>query len=236
MSLEFSNILTKIGDNVGDPVEYTTAKKVVDVNLGIDNLLLMLFGEGAGGTWQLDDYNQTDHPIITANLVSGTRDYAFSTDQDGNIILDIYKVQAKDSSGVFHDLINVDQQGPDAPVTMTDGQNTGGTPTHYDKTGNALFLDPIPNYNSTNGLRMFINRESTYFTASDTTKKWGYTGLYHEYLVLYASYQYARAKTLTNREALKRDLLEVEEKIKKHHGTRERDRKRRLVPKVENNK
>jgi hypothetical protein len=84
----------------------------------------------------------------------------------------------------------------------------------------------VPSYNKTNGLRAFVNRESSYFAPTDTTKKWGYTGLYHEYLVLYASYQYARAKNLDVREGFKRDLLELEEKIKKHAGTKHRSPKR----------
>lgn len=237
MSLSATNIFSIIDDNCGTTsTSFTLATKARYLNLGIDNLLLTLFGQGAGGAWQLDDSNQTDYPIIIIDLISGQRDYAFISDGSGNLILDIYKVQVKDAQGVFHDLTPVDQQGSDAPSTMTDGQNSTGTPTHYDKTGNGIFLDLIPSYASTGGLRVFINRESTYFTASDTTKKWGYTGIWHEYLVLYASYQYARAKTLANRETLKRDLLEMEEKIKNHAGQRERNVAKRLKVRIEDNR
>lgn len=211
----------------------------VDINLGIDNLLLLLFGEGAGGKWQLDDRNQTDYPIITTALVSGQRDYSFATDESENLILDISKVQALNGSsgGTYNDLIYVDMQGPDAPTTMTDGNDTTGVPTHYDKTANGIFLDPIPSYNATAGLRLFINRESTYFTTAEITtgtKKWGYTGIWHEYLVLYPSYQYARAKMLANREELKRDILELEDRIKKHLGARDAYVSRRIKPLIEN--
>lgn len=237
MSLQFSTILDKIDDNCGtNSTTYTTAKKVVDINLGIDNLLLMLFGQGAGGTWQLDDYNQVDFPIITTNLVSGQRDYSFVDDETGNIILDIYKVQVMGNDGVYRDVLPVDQQGENTPASMTNGLNATGTPTRYDKTGNTIFLDLIPNYDKADGLRVFINRESTYFTVSDTTKKWGYTGLYHEYLVLYPSYQYARAKSLINRDIFKRDLLELEQKIAREQGQRQRDVKSRMVVRLESNK
>lgn len=237
MSLTFSDIASIIDDNVGtNSTSFSLASKARYVNLGIDNLLLMLFGEGAGGKWQLDDCNHSHYPIITTDLVASQRDYAFTTDEDSSLILDIYKVQVKDASGVYHDLIPVDIQGSDAPTTMTDGQDSTGTPTHYDKTGNGIFLDLIPSYSSTNGLRIFINREAHYFLSTDTTQKWGYTGIWHEYLVLYASYQWARAKTLNNREVLKRDLTEMEDKIRKHAGTRERDVKRQMTANVENNK
>lgn len=238
MSLTASNIFTLIDNNCGtNTTTYTLANKALYINLGIDNLMLMLFGQGAGGKWQMDDYNHTAYPIITTNLVSGQRDYPFTTDEQGNIILDIYRVMTKNSaSGTFQDLTPVDQQSGSDLTTFLDGQNLTGTPTKYDKTGNAIFLDLIPDYNSTNGLKIWINREASYFTSSDTTKKWGFTGLYHEYLVLYASYQYARNKSLNNREVLKRDLLEMEEKIRNHAGNRERDVRRMMTIKYENNK
>ena len=237
MSLAYSTILTKVRNNTDtDSASYTDANITIDVNLAIDNLLLMLFGEGAGGSWQLDDYNQTDYPIITTDLVASQRDYAFTSDGSSNLILDIYKVQVKGNDGVYRDLTPVDQQGENASVGFTDGQNGTGTPTQYDVTGNGIFLDPIPSYAKTAGLRVFINRESTYFLSSDTTKKWGYTGLYHEYLVLYPSYQYSRARGLNNQEAFKRDLLELETKIRKHSGSRQRNIKPKMTPMVENNK
>jgi len=238
MSLTYSNILDKIDDNCGtNSTSYTTAKKTVDVNLAIDNLMLMLFGEGAGGSWQLDDSNHTKYPIIMTDIVSGQRDYFFVTDEQGNIILDVYKVMVKKSStGPYEEITPVDQQGDDAATTMNDGQDTTGIPTQYDKTGNGIFLDLIPNYNATRGIKVWINREASYFTASDTTKKWGFTGLYHEYLVLSPSYQYARAKRLDNRNDLKRDLIEMEEKIKKHIGQRQRDVKKKVIPMRQDNR
>lgn len=237
MSITYTNILTKIRDNVGsNSTNHTTATITIDVNLGIDNILLKLFGQGAGGSWQLDDSNQTDYPIITTNLVANQRDYSFTTDANGNVILDIYRVMVADSSGVFYDLTQVDQQDiNNSPLTMVDGRNTTGNPNKYDLTGNGIFLDPIPSYSYTNGLKVFINRESTYFTSSDTTKKWGYTGLWHEYLILYACYQYARKAKLSNMNVFKRDLLEIEDAILRHAGVRNRT-KRRIIPNVENNK
>jgi hypothetical protein len=238
MSLTFSNIVSLIDLNCNtNSTSFPVTDKTLYINLGIDNLLLMLFSNGAGGKWQMDDYNHSHYPIITTDLVSGQRDYAFTTDEDGAVILDIYKVQAKNNAtGIYKDLTPVDMQGNSAPSTMTDGSNSTGTPTCYDKTGNGIFLDLIPSYSATDGLRIFINREASYFLSTDTTKKLGFTGIYHEYLVLYASYLYARTKGLLNREVLKRDMLEMEERIKKHQGTRERDVVRKLEIKVEDNK
>lgn len=239
MSLTFSNICSIIDDNCGtSSTSFPTATKTRYINLGIDNLLLLLFSNGAGGTWQYDDYNHSHYPIITTNLVSGQRDYHFTTDEDGALILDIYKAQVKDQNGVFHDLTYKDMQGydPDLPTTFTDGEDSTGTPTYFDLTANGIFLDLIPSYNSTNGLRLFINREAHYFEATDTTQKLGFSGIYHEYLVLYACYQYARAKSLESRETFKRDLQEMEERIKNHSYQRERNVAKVLKVQVEDYK
>lgn len=206
------------------------------VNATIDEILGFLFPKG--GTWQLDDSNHTDHPFIYTNIVSGQRDYSFDTDEQGNVVLDIYRVMVADSGGTFAEIKARDQQTANSNNSNTtsyiDGQNTAGVPTTYDKTGNSIFLDPVPNYDYTNGLKVFINREGSYFTSSDTTKKLGFASLYHEYLALKPSYNYARANSLNNREVLKRDMLEMRQAIIDYYGTREKDVKKRFIANVEN--
>lgn len=252
MSLQFSSssdgvgICELIDDLVGtSTVSYPLAKKARDINLALDKVWSIIFRQG--GKWNFDDSNHTAYPIITTNLVSGQRDYSFTTDQQGNLILDIYKVMAKDENGVYRDLVPIDQQGDDTKLsyapydganhnTINDGQNTTGTPTAYDKTANGIFLDLIPNYNSTNGLKVFINREASYFTSTDTTKKAGFAGIFHEYLALRPAYMYAQRKGLENADRLKREMLEMEVAIEKYYGERERDVKRRIVPAWQDNK
>lgn len=206
------------------------------INATIDEMLGFLFPKG--GTWQLDDSNHIDHPFIYTNIVSGQRDYSFDTDEQGNVVLDIYRVMVADSGGTFAEIKAQDQQTANSNNSNTtsyiDGKNTAGVPTTYDKTGNSIFLDPVPNYDYTKGLKVFINREASYFTTSDTAKKLGFASLFHEYLALKPSYNYARANSLNNREVLKRDMLEMRQAIIDYYGTREKDVKKRLIANVEN--
>ncbi len=153
-----------------------------------------------------------------------------------------------DSTGYFRDIYPVDQQksllpmnqadvlNGQSPITMTNGQNTTGIPTTYDKTGNGIFLDLIPSYNRTGGLKVFINREGSYFSTSDTTKKPGFAGLFHEYLALRPSYQYARTKQLPQMVSLQNDMLRMETDIETYYGKRERDTERKLTPRREDNR
>jgi hypothetical protein len=206
VSIQFSNTTTKNGhiqicerqcgfndgEISGNPTRL--AQFTGMLNVAYDDALSTIFK--SAGTWQFDDTNHTDFPFITTNLVSGQRDYTFTNDENGNLILDIHKVFVKNQSGVYEEIYPVDQQSDYGMEGFTDGQNETGLPYRYDKTGNGIFLDPIPSYNATAGLKLFINREAGYFLTTDTTKKAGIDGLCQEYLSLKASYTYARDKGL----------------------------------------
>jgi len=230
----------KCGFNDGDISGNTLrmAQFTADVNLAFDNLLALIFK--LGGDWNFDDSNHSDYPIITTDLVAGQRDYAFTADENGNLIVGIYKVLVMQADGSYKEIDPVDQQSPNTNKTnvdsLTDGLDAQGTPTRYDKTGNGIFLDEVPDTNRTGGLKIYINRESSYFTVSDTTKKPGVDGLIHEYLVYEVAYKYARDKRLANKNDLKEGLAEEVVKINNRYGRRERDIARNLTPNYENNK
>jgi hypothetical protein len=241
MSLQFydstnkSGIVDLIYSNTGaDTTKYPLVEVTRDVNLALDKAFSIIFR--SDGRWQFDDSNHTDYPILTTNLVSGQRDYSFTTDESGNLILDIYKVMVKGSDGIFREITPVDQQDRTAPTTMVNGVNSTGTPTTYDKTANGIFLDLIPSYSSTGGLKIMINREASYFASTDTTKKPGFAGIFHEYLALRPSYQFGYRKGLQNTQALREEMLLMEQELAKYYGNREKDTKKRMVANVEDNK
>ena len=235
MSLTFTQILDTIDDNCkSNSTSYTTADKTRDINLALDRALALIFQ--VGGTWQFDDSNHTDYPIITTNLVSGQRDYSFTTDQQSNLILDIYKVLISDSAGVYHEIRPTDVQSDPGNQAFYDGLNAQGQPYRYDKTANGIFLDSIPNYNSTNGLKIYINREGSYFATTDTTKKPGIAGLFHEYLALRPSYQYAYRNSLKNLNVLKSEMLEMEAEMQNYYKSREKDVQKKLRPAYRNSR
>jgi len=235
MSLNYTQITQLIDRNVkSNSSSYTLADKTADINIALDEVFALIFEQG--GTWQFDDSNHDDYPIITTDLLSGVRDYAFVDDERGNLILDIYKVLVKNEAGIYVEVLPVDVQSEANMAGFYDGQNVTGLPTRHDKTANGIFLDKIPSYDSTDGLKIYINRESSYFDVSDTGKKPGFSGLFHEYLALKPSYMYAYRNGLVNTAVLQNEMLRMREAIKRHYGRRERDIKRRLIPKVENNR
>ena len=202
------------------------------INLALDKAFHLIFK--ADGKWQFDDSNHTDYPIITTDSVASQRDYSFTSDENSNLILDVDRVFYRAStSDAYFELEPVDVQAdPSAKVVgFFDGLNTEGTPYRYDKTATGIFLDPIPDTAVTSGIKMYINREGSYFTTSDTTKTPGFAGLYHEFLVLEPAYRYARANRLDAQETLKRDVLELEKKITEYYSRRDQHDRRVMTGK-----
>lgn len=224
--MTFTQITDTIDDNCkSNSTSYPIADKTRDINLALDRVFALIFQ--VGGTWQFDDSNHVDYPIITTNIVSGQRDYTFTSDEVGNLILDVQKVFISDENGLFSEVSPVDVPAG-APSNYWDGLNTTGQPNTYEKNANGIFLDPPANYNRTGGLKVYISREGSYFTTSDTTKKPGFAGLFHEYLALRPSYQYAYRNSLANMNILKVEMQEMELALMEYYKLREKDVKKTL--------
>lgn len=205
---------------------YPIADKTTDVNNALNKFMMLAIQ--SEGTWQVDDTNQTDYPIITTNLVSGQQDYTFSTDQDGNQILDIYRVEIKSSTGTTSSQLRPIDQSELTGVALTEFMKTSGTPTYYDKTANGVFLYPAPNYNSSAGLKIYCNRTSTYFTITDTTKKAGIPWTFHEYLAIRPSYFYCLQKGLPQAKNLYQEMMNFEDLIGDYYSKRAKDEPQRI--------
>lgn len=254
MSLAFSNaalqsgIVERLRRKVGvdtNPDAYPLEEIVSDVNSALDSAFEIIFK--SGGKWMLDDSNQTDQPIIMTDLVANQRDYSFSVDGAGNLILDIFKVLIADSYGFYRESKRVDPKSEKDTQQFWNALNVVGIPYRHALQGNSILVDPIPNY-STNGavtgkygIKMYINRESTYFTATDTAKMPGIAGILHEYFVLHPAYSYASRNNLEiaggvlrngSITGLLREVSLMEAKIENYYGSRGKDFRSKLMPRI----
>ena len=170
----------------------------------------------SSGTHQFDDSNHEDYPFIEADLVANQRDITYTTDDNSTFILDIFKVMLKNSDGVYFELQPIDQQYRGQGMSIWDGQSATGTPTQYDKTANGIIFDVLPNYNwrqateGERGVKMFVNREASYFTYTDTTKLPGCPGIHHDYFFLRPALEYAGRNNLANYDDLRDRVKEFE--------------------------
>lgn len=214
------------GDISGDSEKLS--KFTQKINAGMTRAWTLIFS--VGGTWQFDDSNHTDYPIISRNLVSGQRDYPFIKDAGDHLILDIQRVMISDDKGNFRIITPVDVAGGFAPTNYYDGLNTSGQPDTYEKNANGIFLDPPANYNYSLGLKVYVSREGVYFTTADTDTKPGFAGLFHEYPVIYTCYEYTRDKMMNSAERLFRDKQEMEQSMMDYYKLREKDVNKVLTP------
>ena len=244
MSLVFSDTSTykglvqlyeqEIGVTVGSVSGSTTKLKqfTADVNIALDSFLNIALK--AEGEWQFDDTNHTDYPERTMTLTSGTRRYAltsFTADAGTNLMLQIYKVFVKDTNGVYIEIDPVNVQSDSDTDSFTDGNAVSGIPNRYDKTGNYIDLDPVPNYTASTGIKILISREASYFAYTDTTKKPGIPGVYHRYLYLFSAREYARRHGLGNQDRLSIEIAKIETDIAWYFSTRAKDERPALTAK-----
>jgi len=233
MSIQFSDttnydgLIQFVERTLGFPRGYISGNTdrlkewTAELNLALDKVMSAIFS--ADGRYQFDDGNHTTYPILTGNLVDGQRDYSFTEDADANLVLKILRVFVRTSTTTpYYEIFPVDVQSDreDIITNLADGMNTKGRPDRYDLTATGIFLDPIPSANVTAGLKVYVSREGSYFTTADTTKKPGYYGLYHEYLILDACYRYARANRLEIKGDLSVDLLEMKKEVVEAYSKR----------------
>lgn len=209
---------------------YPLATKTRDINLAFADFNMI--ATAASGTWQADDSNHTKYPNMKFDLVSGQQDYSFTEDEQGNQVLDIYRVEIKDPAGNWVLLTAYDEN---QEKTALGAQETvSGTPRRYYKTANGIFLDSTPNYNSTLGIRMWFGRTPDYFLSTDTTKEPGIPQMFHRYLAIKPAYWYWAPKDSQRATIYFNDMVKMEESITLYYNKRKKDEKTRLVPRYSN--
>lgn len=78
-----------------DSTQWSTAKIVASCNNYLD--LVAGYAIGADKRFQWDDTNHTKLPIGTTDLVANQSDYSFLTDEQGNAILNLTRIDILDS-------------------------------------------------------------------------------------------------------------------------------------------
>lgn len=182
-------IRRRTGTNTSTAGSYPIEDITLDVNMALANFFI-LANKVAGKRQPADDTNHTDFPIVYADIVSGQQDINLTLDENGNQILDIYKVVMTTLTGQRIVLKQVDINDDESVLTDT----TTGIPSSYDLTAEGIFLHQIPNFSLVGALEIWVNRAASYFSPSDTTKRAGIPEIFSEYLTLRPSYFYCLEK------------------------------------------
>lgn len=160
------------------------------INAAFDLITPLLLS--ASTALKFDDLNHSDFPVGTTNLVSGQADYTFSEDDNSLDILRIIAVKILTSSSAtqYTDLEIIDGSDAKALDAISPNSLDTGVPSSAYIKGNSVFLNPKPNFSATNGIKIFFEREVSYFASTDTTKEPGIPKPYHELLALHPAHEW----------------------------------------------
>lgn len=164
-----------------DQLHYFT-NLVNDTNKDIINTIFEVTGE-----WVFDDENYANLPEGTTNLVNGTADYKFPVQA-----MSVRQVAIYDEAG--NEIYLRDADDNDFYAPLEELYKEAGKPQFYKLVANVLTLYPTPNYDYTDGLKVFFERASVDFAYTDTTKTPGFNVNFHELLPLGASVKFLRIK------------------------------------------
>lgn len=187
------------------------------INVALDRVFDLIYN--SEGNTRFDDSNftrTTGWPQTNIDLVSGTRSYALTIDADSNLVVDVYRLFLADSSGNYRSLQKLQS---DDLVSFYDGLGTTGMPRAYARVGKYINFDVIPDYSYTNGIKVFVKTEGSYFNTTDTTKVPGINGLFHNYLALVPSYEYCFTHQIPIMNFLKGEINETEKAIQKFYNS-----------------
>ena len=185
-----------------DGNSYPINDKTRNVNRAYDKVVSRIFE--ADGRWEFDDQNATSLPIATTPLIIGQQDYSFDTTF---LIVSRVEVEQQDGSWVAispfsqADLPRGGLAGFVPSQSLTDFLNQPGVPQYYDKMANSIFLYPPSSYDTKADstparLKVYFQRNASYFSPTDTTKVPGFAPMFHRLLSMEAALDYARAKNL----------------------------------------
>lgn len=178
---------TGLGDGAisGD----TTLLKIftAQVNGSFDRVLSRVLSYSDKIRW--DDTNHTDLPSGTIAITSGQGNYTITQDDNGLEILNITDVRILTSASAteyttLEKMTIDDERALDA---LSPNPSNSGIPTHYLERGNTIFLYPKPNYTNSAGIKLFFEREASYFVYTDTTKEPGIPRPFHAILPRYVA-------------------------------------------------
>jgi len=212
-----------------DATQWPTANVVNSCNNWLNHIFTR--GKVLDRRFQLDDTNHTKLPRGTTNLVANQSEYSFLTDEQGNRITNLTRIDILDASGLWRQLIPIDQAQLEG-IALNEWMKVASLPAYYDKIAdNVIRLYPSPAVSVTSGIMYYFQRSPSYFVATDTTKQPGVADDLHRGFIVASAYDVAFTLGLPNLQALSVELQKEEAVIDEYFASRETDEVLKLTTK-----
>lgn len=219
-----SDINTKITTLTGaDTTSYPNATRVIDINQWQEKIVGMILDSQDESDF--DDANRTDFPLITTSLVANQRDYAVPVSKG---LLEWKRVEISYDGTNYYRATPIDSGEISVGLgnaSEIDGYFSTSAPG-YDTKGLSILLYPRPTA-STGEVVVEYSRNMQAITTSDITTGTlvpGFDSTFHMMLAYGPAYEYAVANSLANRDEIKAQLDEYEQRLRRQYGRKQKDR------------
>jgi len=212
---------------------YPLARKIRSIGRNLDKLVNLILENDPAAIF--DDPNYADLAEGTLTLTNGQTVYNLAEDENFADVLYVTKVFVKDSVGNYYELNRYGTN--DANIASSLKQNTAfaifNPQNYFRQSGKRIILGFTPNYTASVGIYIYFQRAPKHPTVSDTSMELGIPSTYHQLVALMCAYDYARAKTLENRNDLLVEIREERESLGLHIDNQEPNKRTQIIGKRE---
>lgn len=211
--------------------EYTAAQRLIDMNLANNEVQVEIWK--AQDEMDFDDKNQSDFPILIADLVASQQDYALETD---TVRIKRVEISYDGTNWYKAEPFDVNESG-EALDTATIAKNFNKTAPYYDIQGNSIFLYPIPDAAVTGGLKLWVDRDMYVFTSPDVTtgtKKFGFDTQFHRLIPIIMAREFYLANDVNKASFFEQLADKIKADLRNHYSGKQVDRKIILKPEYVN--
>lgn len=202
-----------------DTSAFTNANRLVLINDHLSRVQTTILR--AQDEWDFDDSNNTDLPILTADLVASQQYYTLPT---GMIDMKRLEMSYDGSTWKKVEPFDINERGRDT----NDLSDFSKVSPFYDLVASDTFtLYPIPDTNVTGGLKIWISRTPVDFTSAELTtgtKEPGFDPLFHQILAYGPALDFCVARNLPQAGNLKKVYDELMMALQNHYGDKQEDR------------
>lgn len=235
--MQYSNSVTKVG--IVEDIDYLIGTnsssypiedKTRNVNRKYDEVVSLILQSDA--TWKWDDTNNLTQPSTSITMTQGTNAVSIPD----TTYLTINRVEVLDINGNYKLLTPISEK--EITQAKSEFMKTDGTPIYYEKVGAFLNLYPAPsssNVTLASGLKVYYQRDASYFATTDTTKVPGFAAPFHRLLSYGAALDFAIANSLNGKINILTPLIQkMEQGLIEFYSSREKDTIHRLNVRKEN--
>lgn len=201
---------------------YPNTQMLADLNTWYERVAMVILR--SQDDWDFDDSNKGDLPMLSSDLVNAQQDYSLPL---GCLKVDRIELAYDGVTKYKAEPIDVNFISKGTLSTQI-AQWADPTRPYYDIRANSIFLYPIPSANTSanTGIKIWIARGITEFTASDLTSgasSPGFDAPFHQILAYGAAHDRAIAKNLANGDRIDKELQVLLQELSTYYGSKDED-------------